>query len=99
MFRINISYVTPDDRKLVKYRIDPKIRRYVKLVKAKKSRAEAEADATEIFKTIEGSGIRDFAGYVEEDSGDVVLELPSNDMKQRVLNLIGSKRQNIRVVV
>lgn len=99
VFRINISYVTPDDRKLVKYRIDPKIRRYVKLVKAKKSRAEAEAGATEIFKTIEGSGIRDFAGYVEEDSGDVVLELPSNDMKQRVLNLIGSKRQNIRVVV
>jgi len=68
VFRINISYTNPDDRKLLKFRIDPKIRQYVKLVKARRSRAEAEADSGGVFKLIEGGGIKDFAGY--RDQGD-----------------------------
>jgi hypothetical protein len=99
VFRINISYTTPDDKKLVKFRIDPKIRQYVKLVKAKRGRGAAEADAATLFKSIEAAGIKEFAGYVDEESGNTTIELPSTELEQRVLAIIGTKRPDTRIVV
>lgn len=56
VFRINISYTNPDDRKLLQLRIDPKIRQYVKLMKANRSARIAQADAERIFAEVRAAG-------------------------------------------
>lgn len=99
VFRINISYTSPDDKKLLKYRIDPKIRLYVKLVKANRSRAAAEAESTAAFKAIEAAGIREFAGYVDEETGDTVIEVPPGDVEARVRALLGPRKSTVKIKV
>jgi len=99
VFQINISYVNPSDRKLLQLQIDPKIRRYVKLVKASRSAREAQADADQIAERVRAAGVTIFAGAVDEETGDFVLEVPTPEDRQKVLQALGADRKFLKIVV
>lgn len=99
VFRIYIAYTDPSDRKLLQLRIDPKIRQFVKLVKRDKSRKQAQSEAEAIVQAVRGAGVQDFAASVEEDSGDVTLEVPTAADRDKAVQAIGGPKPHIKIVV
>ncbi|HET9639566.1 MAG TPA: S1 family peptidase [Allosphingosinicella sp.] len=75
VFKIVIGFTDPDDRKLLKYQIDPKIRRYVQLKKMPRPRKAVLAEQDDVNKRIQAAGIKKFTSWIEEETGTLAVRV------------------------
>lgn len=90
VFKIVIGFTNPDDKKLARYQIDPKIRRYVSLKQMPRGRKAMLADQDAVNAAIRGSGIEAFTTEIEDETGRIVVRVET-EANRAMLSPIISK--------
>ena len=84
VFKIVIGFTDPDDRKLLKYQIDPKIRRYVQLKKMPRPRKAVLAEQDDVNKRVQAAGIKKFTSWIEEETGTLAVRVETVGETEKV---------------
>jgi hypothetical protein len=88
VFKIVIGFTDPDDKKLVRYQISPKIRRYVSLKQMPRGRKAVLAEQDLINSSIGEAGVKDFTSEIEEETGKIIVRVESDGDRQRLAPIL-----------
>ena len=88
VFKIMIGFTNPDDKKLVRFQISSKIRRYVSLKQMPRGRKAVLAEQDALNAAILGSGLQDFTSEIAEETGQIIVRVETAGDRQKLAPIV-----------
>lgn len=99
VFKIVIGFTDPDDRKLLKYQIDPKIRRYVQLKKMPRPRKAVLAEQDMLNARVQAAGVKKWTSWLEEETGTLVVRVETAELAEKLKPIVAAVSPTAKVEV